>query len=72
MAGTEDVGHSYIPHHLLPQHCSTCGMDWPKGAHGLCPTCKAGLPCRADTTDTVAPDPPCAGSRLQRGLVPDG
>ena len=52
-----------MKHSELPQHCAVCGKDWPDDANGLCPHCHAGLSCRADTTDTVAPDPPCAGSR---------
>lgn len=58
-----------MQHHELPAHCSTCGIDWPKGYHGICRNCRSGLPCRADTTDTVAPDPPCGGSRKRMGLV---
>lgn len=54
------------PHSLLPRHCGTCGTDWPttKPLVQRCPTC-GGLACRADTTDEVAPDPPCAGSGLR-------
>jgi hypothetical protein len=64
-----------IPHDWLPAHCSVCGDRWPRRfdvmtqrqitdpAVTQCPSCHAGLPCRADTTDTVAPDPPCMGSR---------
>lgn len=52
-----------MKHSDLPQHCSTCGIDWPPGYNGTCRECRSGLPCRADTTDPVAPDPPCAGSR---------
>ncbi|MDB5716331.1 MAG: hypothetical protein JWO15_3728 [Sphingomonadales bacterium] len=51
-------------HSLLGPHCAVCGTTWPPKAYGLCTKCHAGLPCRADTTDLVAPDPPCAGSRL--------
>jgi len=51
------------PHSTLPRHCGSCGEDWPDGANGICPRCRSGLACRADTTDPVAPDPPCAGSR---------
>jgi hypothetical protein len=54
-----------MKHSELPRHCSTCGVDWPDGVHGLCRSCRAGLPCRADTTDAVAPDPPCGGSRAR-------
>lgn len=57
-----------MKHSDLPAHCTTCGVDWPAKHQGICPSCKAGLPCRTDTTDTVAPDPPCAGSRL-RGVA---
>ena len=55
------------PHSTLPAHCGTCGTDWPaprpSGAPSTqrCPAC-GGLSCRADTTDPVAPDPPCVGS----------
>lgn len=52
-------------HSLLPSHCATCGVDWPKGYNGICRSCGAGLPCRADTTDEVAPDPPCQGMRFR-------
>lgn len=58
-------------HSMLPPHCAVCGANWPKGYNGICRSCRAGLPCRADTTDEVAPDPPCAGSRL-RLASPDG
>ena len=51
------------PHSRLPLHCAVCGEDWPVYARSLCPNCHAGLSCRADTTDMVAPDPPCGGSR---------
>ena len=54
-----------MKHSDLPSHCSTCGADWPANHHNVCPSCKAGLSCRADTTDAVAPDPPCMGSRLR-------
>lgn len=53
------------PHSRLPRHCHNCGEDWPAKATGLCPRCHQGLACRADTTDPVAPDPPCPGSRLR-------
>ena len=39
--------------------CEVCGG---KTYTSPCPSCRAGLPCRADTTDEVAPDPPCMGS----------
>lgn len=54
-----------MKHSDLPKHCSTCGDNWPENAYAVCPSCGAGLCCRADTTDTVAPDPPCSGSRLR-------
>lgn len=50
-------------HSRLPRHCAVCGVDWPDGHQGVCRSCGAGLSCRADTTDSMAPDPPCAGSR---------
>ena len=57
------------PHAMLPRHCGNCGQDWPERAgrpyQGVCTHCNAGLPCRADTTDRVAPDEPCRGSRLR-------
>lgn len=53
-------------HSDLPAHCAVCGEDWPDGYNGVCKSCRSGLPCHADTTDTVAPDPPCAGSRARR------
>ena len=58
------------PHSLLPIHCATCGEDWPEDRIGPCPNCPTGLPCRADTTDEVAPDPPCAGSRKRLENLP--
>jgi hypothetical protein len=39
-------------------HCPVCGRPVTSG----CAVCAA-LPCRADTTDPVAPDAPCAGYR---------
>lgn len=69
--GTTPPGGSpslFSSHRELPKHCAVCGCDWPAGHHSLCKTCGSGLPCRADTTDTVAPDPPCQGSRNR--LVP--
>jgi hypothetical protein len=59
------LSHGDIPHHLLPTHCGSCGVDWPKDANSICPSCKSGLACRADTTDPVNPDPPCEGSKLR-------
>lgn len=61
-----------MKHSDLPQHCPLCGADWPADHHGPCRECRNGFPCRADTTDTVAPDPPCAGSRrrLDEGEQP--
>lgn len=59
---------SSTSHSRLPLHCAVCGVDWPDGHHGLCRSCGAGLSCRADTTDSVAPDPPCAGGRHRMGL----
>lgn len=56
-------------HADAPNHCSCCGIDWPKGYHGICRECRAGLPCRADTTDTVAPDPPCLGWKYRDGKI---
>ena len=44
-------------------HCPVCGQP----VAGTCTSCAA-LPCRADTTDPVAPDPPCAGYRRQTAL----
>ena len=41
-------------------HCPVCGEP----ITGTCTSCAA-LPCRADTTDPVAPDPPCLGYRRQ-------
>lgn len=52
-------------HSHLPPHCGSCGATWPAGALNFCPSCKIGLSCRADTTDPVAPDPPCHGSQLR-------
>lgn len=60
-------GSAATPHSMFPKHCAMCGDDWPDNHHGLCRACGAGLPCRADTTDTVAPDPPCSGIRLRYG-----
>lgn len=57
------------PHSRLPRHCGTCGTDWPVRYNGICRSCKAGLSCRADTTDDVAPDPPCAGSLLREDMA---
>lgn len=54
---------SETAHSRLPRHCAVCGIDWPDHWHGICRACGAGLACRADTTDSVAPDSPCAGSR---------
>ena len=59
------------PHSQLPEHCATCGADWPKGRfYALCPSCNAGVPCHADTTDEIAPDPACGGSRKRMREVP--
>jgi hypothetical protein len=41
-------------------HCTLCG----RAVTGTCAVCGA-LPCRADTTDPVAPDLPCPGYRRQ-------
>ena len=46
-------------------HCPVCGQP----VAGTCTSCAA-LPCRADTTDPVAPDPPCAGYRRQTAAGP--
>lgn len=64
-----ELGALIVKHSDLRKHCSTCGIDWPNDNNGICRSCSAGLCCRADTTDAVAPDPPCAGSRL-RGVKP--
>lgn len=48
-----------VAHADMPSHCAVCGVLWRQSWQGVCRSCRAGLPCRADTTDTVAPDPPC-------------
>jgi hypothetical protein len=50
-------------------HCSTCGHPWSVlRRESTCVNCRAGLPCRADTTDSVAPDDPCMGFTLAGGI----
>jgi hypothetical protein len=41
-------------------HCTLCGRP----VTGICAICGA-LSCRADTTDPIAPDPPCPGYRYR-------
>jgi hypothetical protein len=41
-------------------HCTVCGKP-STGFHAAC----GALPCQADTTDPIAPDPPCPGYRRQ-------
>ncbi len=53
------------PHSQLPRHCAVCGIDWNMAWKNWCQSCEAGLSCRANTTDSVSPDPPCAGSRAR-------
>ena len=58
----------------IGHHCGQCGNRWPRDSHGrpvrdvFCPSCGS-LPCRADTTDPVAPDPPCAGYRVTHAAI---
>lgn len=55
---TRQIGH----------HCGQCGTPWARNKSGryvravFCDHCGS-MPCRADTTDPVAPDPPCMGYR---------
>jgi hypothetical protein len=68
-----ELSHAEWSRSLGHPHCGFCGTVI-TSVTGLCSECH-GLACRADTTDLVAPDPPCVGYRRKvnpRASVTEG